>query len=91
MSAASSWSDSGVSRSSHSSAPRSARLPARSVQPGHLLEDGGGGAGVTGRDLIALGSAHGVLEQEREPSRLGLDLAEVGHRHPGGHAAATSR
>ena len=73
----------GVDRLSHSRCLQLGRLPARRVEAGHLLEDGRRHVGTAGRDLVALGGAGDVLHQEREPTRLGLDLGQVDRRHPG--------
>ena len=59
------------------------RLPARRVEAGHLLEHGCGDVGTAGGDLVALGGAGDVLHEEREPTRLGLHLGQVGRRQPG--------
>ena len=55
-------------------------LPARRMQPRHLLEDGGCHVRAAGRDLVALRSADDVLEEKGEPPRRGLHLGHVGHR-----------
>ena len=53
------------------------------MQAGHLLQDGRRHLGGTRGDLVPLRCAGDVLEKEREPSGLGLDLRDVGSRDAG--------
>ncbi len=57
------------------------------MQTCHLVEHGDCAVGGAGSYLVALDATDDVLEQEREPSGLGLDLGGVGVGDTGGDAA----
>ena len=59
------------------------RLPTRSVESRHFVENGRGDVRTAGRHLVALGAADDVLEQEGEPPGLGFDLGDIGGRDAG--------
>ena len=59
------------------------RLPAGGMEAGHLVEDGRRDVGTARPHLVALDAADDVLEEEREPARLRIDLGQVGEGDTG--------
>ncbi len=53
------------------------------MEAGHLVEDGRRDVGTARRHLVALDAADDVLEEEREPACLRIDLGQVGEGDTG--------